>query len=103
MGFIDAIKVCFEKYVDFNGRASRSEFWWFYLATFILSMIAGAISSWLSSIVSLAVLLPSIAAGVRRMHDVGKSGWYLIIPIYNIILAASPSEQAENQWGPIPE
>ena len=52
---------------------------------------------------SLAVLLPSIAVGVRRMHDVGKSGWYILIPIYNFILAVTDGEQGANEYGPDPK
>jgi uncharacterized membrane protein YhaH (DUF805 family) len=51
----------------------------------------------------LAVLIPSIAVGVRRMHDVGKSGWFLLIPIYNLILALSEGEKGDNKYGPDPK
>lgn len=57
----------------------------------------------LSSIYSLGVLIPSIAVAVRRMHDVGKSGWYILIPIYNIILAVTDSQPGPNQYGPNPK
>jgi uncharacterized membrane protein YhaH (DUF805 family) len=57
----------------------------------------------LSTIYSFAVLLPSIAVGVRRMHDVGKSGWFLLIPIYNLVLALTDSESGENKYGPNPK
>lgn len=52
---------------------------------------------------SLAVLLPNIAVAIRRMHDVGKSGWYCLIPIYNIILAATDGEKGSNQYGEDPK
>lgn len=103
MGFVQSVETCLKKYVVFEGRATRSEYWWFYLATFIVSAILAALDiNWLSQVFSLAVLLPSLGAGVRRMHDVGKSGWFILIPIYNIILAATPSQPYENQWGPVP-
>jgi uncharacterized membrane protein YhaH (DUF805 family) len=57
----------------------------------------------LSSIYTLAVLLPSIAVGVRRMHDVGKSGWFLLIPIYNFILACTDGVQGDNEYGTDPK
>ncbi|MBL4624308.1 MAG: DUF805 domain-containing protein, partial [Flavobacteriales bacterium] len=68
------------KYVDFNGRARRKEYWMFQLFNFIVSFCLGFLGGFadlpiLSTIYSVAVLLPSIAVGVRRMHDVGKSGW----------------------------
>ena len=57
----------------------------------------------LGNLYSLAVLLPAIAVTIRRMHDVGKSGWYCLIPIYNIVLAATEGEKGANQYGPDPK
>ncbi len=102
------------QYADFNGRARRSEYWYFALFNFIIGMafvfIDGLITSMsdggfgmLNLIYSLAVLIPGIAVAVRRMHDVGKSGWYMLIPIYNIILAFTEGEKGENQYGPDPK
>src|SRR5690242_20367232 len=86
-----------QKYAVFEGRASRSEYWYFVLVNFIIALVLGFIggifrSRILVNLYDLAVLLPSIAVGVRRMHDVGKSGWFLLIPIYNLILAITESE-----------
>tara|TARA_R110002049_G_scaffold65035_1_gene170987 strand:+ start:126680 stop:127042 length:363 start_codon:yes stop_codon:yes gene_type:complete len=100
-----------KQYADFNGRARRKEYWMFTLFNLIIiygsSIIAIAIDTPLLSIVgsiySLAVLIPSLAVGVRRMHDVGKSGWYLLIPIYSLILACTDSEAGTNKWGPNPK
>lgn len=96
-----------QNYANFNGRDTRPQFWWYYLAVIIISFIAGFISGLikveiLSSIVSLVFLIPNIAAGVRRVHDVGKSGWYILIPIYNIILLATEGEEQDNEYGPNP-
>lgn len=79
MNFTDAIKVCFSKYVDFNGRASRSEYWWFFLFCFLCSIVLGVVSETLSTIFSLATLLPTFAVGARRLHDINKSGWLQLI------------------------
>jgi uncharacterized membrane protein YhaH (DUF805 family) len=104
-----------KKYAIFNGRARRSEYWYFVLFNIIVSVILGIIDGvagtldiesgrgLISSIYSLAVVIPSIAVGVRRMHDVGKSGWFILIPIYNIILAATEGERGENQYGSDPK
>jgi len=97
-----------KNYATFNGRARRSEYWYFVLFNTIISFgigfIGGLISfGLLSTIYSLAVLIPSIAVGVRRMHDVGKSGWFLLIPIYNLILALTDGEKGENQYGADPK
>jgi len=97
-----------QNYTNFNGRARRAEYWYFVLfnaiASIIISLIGGALKfELLGNIYSLAVLLPSIAVGVRRMHDVGKSGWFLLIPIYNFILAVTPGDEGNNEFGPDPK
>ncbi|MBW1657867.1 DUF805 domain-containing protein [Flavobacterium quisquiliarum] len=103
-------KVVFENYANFKGRARRKEFWTVVLVNVIisvvLSVVLGIISSsiaMLANIFSLAVLIPSIAVGVRRMHDVGKSGWYILIPLYDIYLAAMEGERGPNQYGADPK
>ncbi len=95
-------------YADFNGRARRSEYWYFFLfnmiGSIVIGIIAGAIKfPILSSIYSVALLLPAIAVGVRRMHDVGKSGWFLIIPFYNFYLAVSEGTAGSNEYGADPK
>lgn len=79
MNFQEAIQSVLSKYATFNGRASRSEYWWYFLFTVIVSIILGAISDTLSNIFNLAVFLPGLAVLVRRLHDVGKSGWYALL------------------------
>ena len=89
MTIVESIKTCFSKYADFNGRASRSEFWWWVLFTFLVSAATGVVSHMLSGLFSLAVLLPSIAVGARRLHDTDRSGWLqlvLLIPLIGWIL-----------------
>ena len=84
MDFQEAIKLCFQKYVDFNGRAKRPEFWWFELFLFLASAVLGVVSDMLSILFALATILPSLAVGARRLHDTNKSGWFqllLLIPI----------------------
>jgi uncharacterized membrane protein YhaH (DUF805 family) len=82
--FFDAIKICFNKYVDLNGRASRPEYWWFFLFVCVLSLLT-IYFPFLNLIVALATLLPSIAAGVRRLHDIDRSGWWLLIGLVPLI------------------
>lgn len=96
------------KYAIFNGRARRSEYWYFALIstiiTVILMMIGNAIKfPLLNSIYSFAVMLPSIAVGVRRMHDIDKSGWFFLIPIYNIFLLFRKGTIGENKYGEDPK
>lgn len=85
MTFGESISTCFSKYATFEGRASRSEYWWFFLFSFLVSLATGMVSETLSGLFSLAVLLPSLAVGVRRLHDVDKSGWFLLLWFVPII------------------
>lgn len=87
MNFAESIKSCFSNYVTFSGRASRSEFWWFQLfqlmAVSILALTGPGI------FLALATLLPAWAVGVRRLHDIDKSGWNILwyfIPVVGVIL-----------------
>lgn len=98
-----------QKYAVFSGRATRPEYWWFFLANILISIILGIIDGALglldvgiADVYSLAVLVPGIAVAIRRVQDVGKSGWFILIPIYNIILMATEGEQGANQYGPDP-
>jgi uncharacterized membrane protein YhaH (DUF805 family) len=98
-----------KKYAVFNGRARRKEYWMFLLFNMIFSyafMFFGLMVldiPQFSSIYSLAVLLPSLGVAIRRMHDVGKSGWFMLIPIYNIILAATDGDSGPNKYGDDPK
>jgi uncharacterized membrane protein YhaH (DUF805 family) len=97
-----------QNYATFSGRARRSEYWYFFLFNVIIAIVLGIVSGMmgttiLSNIYSLAVLIPGIAVGVRRMHDVGKSGWFLLIPIYNLILACTDGTQGDNEYGTDPK
>jgi len=85
MTFGESIRVCFSKYADFNGRASQSEFWWWTLFVILASMALGIVSEPLSGLFSLATLLPSLAAGARRLHDTDRSGWLQLIWIIPVI------------------
>lgn len=85
MTFGESISTCFSKYATFDGRASRSEFWWWFLFTVLASAAAGIVSETLSALFSLAVLLPSLAVGARRLHDTDRSAWFLLLWFLPII------------------
>lgn len=71
-----------DKYADFNGRAGRSEFWWFALAVFLVAVVFNVLRMpMLGMLANLALLLPSVAVGARRLHDIGKSGWFQLVGI----------------------
>jgi uncharacterized membrane protein YhaH (DUF805 family) len=83
--------VVLERYAKFDGRAGRAEFWWFFLANLIISVVFNILgqASFIFSIVglvySLGVLVPSIAVAIRRLHDIDKSGWFLLIGLIPIV------------------
>ena len=107
LSFSQAIVTCFAKYFDFTGRASRAEFWWFYLFTLLMGWAVLLVdpSQMLSGVLGLVLFIPSLAAGARRLHDTGRSGWWLLlmltliglIPL--IILLAIAGSDTENGYG----
>lgn len=109
-------KVVLENYANFEGRARRAEFWWMVLANIIIGIVFNiliAISSvfWVLDIIYiLAVFIPYLAVGVRRLHDTNKSGWWLLIgliplvgAIVLIVFFATEGTRETNQWGPSPK
>jgi uncharacterized membrane protein YhaH (DUF805 family) len=114
MGFVEAVQICLSKYTDFSGRASRSEYWYYVLGTFILGIILMTLSGIMSlfyyvCIIAMILLIsPSLAAATRRMHDIGKSGWFLLICLIPIVgfavfyFLAQPSQPEANEYGPPP-
>lgn len=121
MGPIDAVKTCFVKYVDFDGRAPRSEYWYFVLFTGLLTSLSGYLDfeygltfgegfseqGITSGIINLLIILPTFAVGVRRLHDIGKSGWWVLLPftiigIFVIIYWAAQISVDDNEYGKNP-
>ena len=111
--FIAVVKKVFlENYVNFQGRATRKEFWYAFLFNAVVGFILGLfgkVGMWLSGIWSLAILLPFLGVGARRLHDINKSGWLLLvclIPIVGQIILivwwAKAGDTTENQYGPVP-
>ena len=105
-GPVEAVSSVLKGYVKFSGRATRSEYWWFYLFWLILVVVTGMISENLAAVLILALLLPSLAVGVRRMHDIGKSGWWLLVALIPLIgglillyFLVQPSV-GDNDYGP---
>lgn len=111
-----------KQYTDFNGRARRKEYWMFFLFNLIFTAIASLIdiaagtanvesgSGLFQGIYSLVVLIPGLAVGVRRLHDVGKSGWMLLLAfipiigaIWLLVLFATNGKEGTNKWGQNPK
>ncbi len=104
MNFGQAISTCFSKYATFSGRASRPEFWWFFLFQILASIVTSFFGDLINLLAALAVVLPAIAVGTRRLHDIGKSGWWQLIAltVIGIVLilywAAQPSAEGSNEY-----
>jgi uncharacterized membrane protein YhaH (DUF805 family) len=114
-GFQDSVRTVFQRYATFTGRSLRPEYWWFVLFNLIVGLVLAIIDSSvirsdvgvLGAIYNLAVLVPSLAVGVRRLHDTGRTGWWLLIglvPIIGLIVLivffAMKGEEQDNQYGP---
>lgn len=115
--YIEALK----KYAVFSGRARRREYWMFFLVNMIIAIILGIIEgvidsspesnrSVLSTLYGLGIFLPSLAVGVRRLHDTGRSGWWTLVGVIPIIGAivllifmAQDSQSGNNEYGPNPK
>jgi uncharacterized membrane protein YhaH (DUF805 family) len=109
------LKVVRDNYANFDGRARRKEYWMFALFNFIISVVLGILAyvssffNYISIIVGLALFLPSLAVGVRRLHDINKSGWLILlclipfINLYLIYLFFLEGDKGPNQYGPDPK
>lgn len=103
--YIDA----FRQYVVFTGRARRKAYWYFVLINLVVSILLSVIGTLVSDggvvngLYSLASLVPSIAVGVRRLHDSNRSGWWLLLPIVNLIFLCQDSDPQTNRFGPCPK
>jgi uncharacterized membrane protein YhaH (DUF805 family) len=116
MDFAQAVRTCLNKYAGFSGRAQRSEYWYFFLFMVIVNIVASVVDSaifgdmpLLYLVATLALLVPSIAAGVRRLHDTDKSGWWLLlgfIPVVGaivlIVFFCQRGTIGSNRFGPDP-
>jgi uncharacterized membrane protein YhaH (DUF805 family) len=116
MGVVDSVRSVLSNYANFNGRAARAEFWWWSLVLFIVQgvlelALRGWSLAWLFELLlSLALLLPTVAVTVRRLHDTNRSGWWLLIALVPliggvvlIIFNVEDGTQGINQYGPWPK
>lgn len=109
----------FKKYADFSGRSRRKEYWYFYLFNIIASFVLGFLDGmlfdaetigFLSGLYMLVALIPGVAVTIRRLHDTGRSGWWLLInfipfigSIIFLVFMLSDSTAGTNQYGPNPK
>jgi len=95
-----------KKYAVFRGRARREEYWMFFLVNFIVLFIVGLIEPLVGGLVGiyqLGTLIPSIAVGVRRLHDTDRRGWWLLVPIFNLVFLCKDSQPETNRFGENPK
>ncbi len=110
------LKVVRDNYANFNGRARRKEYWMFYLFNMIFVFAIMAVDLFLGlnfvlyAIYLIAMIVPGLAVSVRRLHDTGKSGWFLLIalipmigPIIGLVFLCTDSNPEENEYGPCPK
>ena len=114
MGFGSAVTTCLSRYASFSGRGRRSEFWWFYLFVVLVGGVALTLDlvlglGFLYPLTVLALLLPILAAGTRRLHDTGRSGWWWLISIVPfggialLVFWVMDSDSSPNSYGPPPK
>lgn len=105
MDFVQAVKSCLGQYASFSGRATRPEFWWFFLFQILVLIVTGMLGDTVYAIVALLLLLPALAVGTRRLHDVGRSGWWQLLTLtgigYLVLLYwwVQPSQTQANGYG----
>lgn len=120
MNFIEAIGSGFKRYFDFKTRSSRSEYWWFWLFTFLAGFVFGFVDGVMGNInpatglgtmgvlITLVTFIPSLMLSIRRLHDIGKSGWWnlLFLTIIGIFVllywAVQPGSEEDNKYGSNP-
>ena len=108
MDFVQAIKSCLGQYATFSGRASRSEYWWFFLFQVLVMVATGMLGDVINGLASLALLLPALAVGTRRLHDIGRTGWWQLLLLTGIgffVLLywwVQPTDGAANIYGELP-
>ncbi|MDE6654536.1 MAG: DUF805 domain-containing protein [Muribaculaceae bacterium] len=117
VSFKEAVeRAIMQNYCNFDGRASRSEYWWYVLFNTLLGFAIGIVFVWsetmmdiVSGVAGLALLLPGLGLAVRRLHDIGKSGWWLLIGLIPLIGAiilliwyCKESQMQPNEYGPVP-
>ena len=110
--YLDALA----NYAVFKGRSSRRAYWFFLLFSMLITVVFSLVMGVLAALFKapdaaqtvidlylLASLVPMLSCGARRMHDTGRSGWWIIVPIVGLIFACGPSDVHENKYGPRPD
>ena len=118
VSFPDAIRLGFQNYFDFRSRSTRAEYWWWVLFVILTQQVLNVVNIRIGILFGLAVLIPGLALGIRRLHDINKSGWwllmwfgiflirfgiFLIAPVIVLIVwHTKSSDEGTNKYGPDP-
>ena len=102
MPLTNAIRIGFQNYVNYKTRARRGDFWWWFLFIVVVEVILSSFSADAANVFSLVTFIPHVMYGIRRLHDTGRSGWWWLVPIVNLIFWAQPGDEGENRFGPPP-
>ena len=117
VGFTEAVRLGLKRWQDFQGRSTKAEYWWFFLFGVLVNVLSQIIDAILGTgfivqvIVGLALMIPSWAVGARRLHDINRTGWWLLLYIGGIVIIPAfillyfylqPSDQGSNRFGPRP-
>ena len=101
--FVELCSQPLRQYATFTGRARRKEYWYFFLVCILIGGVFSVIHPALYGLFWLAVLLPSLAVGVRRLHDTDRTGWWLIVPIVGFVFLCLEGQPGPNRFGASPK
>jgi len=99
---VNAIKTGLVNYLNFRTRARRADFWWWFLFIIAGELILSAISNGIAGLFTLVTVVPHVMFGIRRLHDTNRRGWWLLLPIVNLVFWAQQGTDGENRFGPPP-
>ena len=102
MPVVNSIRIGFQNYVNWKTRARRADFWWWFLFIVVGEVVLSSVSKDVANIFGLVTFLPHVMFGIRRLHDTGRSGWWWLLPIVNLVFWAQPGNEGENRFGPPP-
>lgn len=107
--YITVLKRC----LDFKGRSRRREYWMFCVVSFLVAFFLGLLLMLFDrsrqtieamlNLYQLIILLPTISVSIRRMHDIGRRGWWILVPLVNLLFCCLDSQPGDNQYGPYPK
>ena len=96
----EAVETTYQNLFDIKGRTTRKQYWYTWLLNIFICVLAALIADFLYNLAVLFYLVVTVITAIKRAHDVGYSGFYILIPLFNFIILISNSDENENKWGP---